>query len=144
MTEEGVDQEMAQQKIKEAVMLLPNYLKLIYRLLRDGRVMATEKAMLLATAVYVVSPLDFLPDVIPLVGQIDDILLVALILQRFMNSIDRHVLYEHWDGNVDLLYSIEQVLSYARFFLPRGVYNKIVRKSRETPKQTIDVDYEVK
>ena len=30
------------------------------------------------------------------------------------------------------------------FFLPSGVYNKIVRKSRETPKQTIDVDYEVK
>ena len=144
MTKEGADQEMARGKIKEAVMLIPNYLKLIYRLLRDGRVMATEKAMLLATAVYVVSPLDFLPDVIPFVGQIDDILLVALILQRFMNSIDRHVLYEHWDGNVDLLYSIEQVLSYARFFLPSGVYNKIVRKSRETPKQTIDVDYEVK
>ncbi len=144
MTKEAVDQEMAQGKIKEAVMLIPNYLKLIYRLIKDSRVMATEKAMLVATAVYVVSPLDFLPDVIPFIGQIDDILLVALILQRFMNSIDRHVLYEHWDGNVDLLSSIEQVLSYARFFLPSGVYNKIVRKSRETPKQTIDVDYEVK
>ncbi len=103
-----------------------------------------KRLMLLATAVYVVSPLDFLPDVIPFVGQIDDILLVALILQRFMNSIDRHVLYEHWDGKVDLLKSIEQVLSYARFFLPSGVYNKIVRKSRETPKQTIDVEYEIK
>lgn len=144
MNKEGVDQAMAREKIKEAVMLIPNYLKLIYRLLRDGRVMAAEKAMLLATAVYVVSPLDFLPDAIPFIGQIDDVLLVALILQRFMNSIDRHILYEHWDGKVDLLDSIEQILSYARFFLPKGVYNKIVRKSRETPKETIDVDYVVK
>ena len=106
--------------------------------------MATEKSMLMATAIYVGSPLGFLPDVIPFLGQVDDILVVALILQRFMNSVDRHVLYEHWDGNMDLLNSIEQVLSYARFFLPSGVYNKIVRKSRETPKTTIDVDYEIK
>lgn len=144
MSKEHVDQGFAQGKVKESIMLIPNYLKLIYRLLKDGRVMATEKAILMGTAIYVASPLDFLPDVIPFVGQVDDVLLVALVLQRFMNSIDRHVLYEHWDGNVDLLNSIEQVLSYARFFLPAGVYNKIVRKSRETPKQTIDVEYEIK
>lgn len=144
MPKEGVDMEMARSKMKEAIMLIPNYLKLIYRLLRDRRVKAVEKAMLLAAATYVVAPLDFLPDVIPFIGQVDDILLVALILQRFMNSVERHVLYEHWDGNADLLYSIEQVLAYARFFLPSGVYNKIVRKSRENPKQTIDVEYEVK
>ena len=144
MSRQDLDQGLAQEKIKESLMLIPNYLKLIYRLLRDGRVMATEKAMLMATAIYVVSPLDILPDIVPFLGQVDDILLVALILQRFMNSVDRHVLYEHWDGNVALLNSIEQVLSYARFLLPSGVYNKIVRKSRETPKQTIDVDYEIK
>lgn len=144
MTKNDVNQELAKEKMKEAIMLIPNYLKLIYRLLRDDRVMASEKAMLLATAAYVVSPLDFLPDVIPFVGQVDDILLVALILQRFMNSVNRQVLYQHWDGKVDLLYNIEQILSLARFFLPSGVYNKIVRKSQENHKQTIDVDYEVK
>lgn len=144
MSREDIDRGFAKGKINESLMLIPNYLKLIYRLLRDGRVVATEKAMLMATAVYVVSPLDFLPDVIPFLGQVDDVLLVALILQRFMNSVDRNILYEHWDGNIDLLKSIEQVLSYARFFLPSGVYNKIVRKSRETSKHTIDVDYEIK
>lgn len=125
-------------------MLIPNYLKLLYRLIRDSRVKAVEKATLLATVAYVLSPLDFLPDMIPFVGQIDDVLLVALILQRFMNSVDRHLLYEYWDGEIDLLENIEQVLAYARFFLPGNVYNKIVRKSKETPKQTIDVEYEVK
>ncbi len=134
----------AKDKMKEALMLIPNYLKLLYRLTKDSRVAATEKAMLLGTAAYIVAPVDFLPDFIPFIGQIDDILLVALVLKRFMNSVDRSVLYEHWDGNVDLLHSIEQILALARFFLPSGVYNKIVRKSKETPKGTIDVDYEVR
>lgn len=141
---EGTEQELAKNKIKEGLMLIPNYLKLLYRLIRDSRVKAVEKATLLATVAYVLSPLDFLPDMIPFVGQIDDVLLVALILQRFMNSVDRHLLYEYWDGEIDLLENIEQVLAYARFFLPGNVYNKIVRKSKETPKQTIDVEYEVK
>lgn len=144
MTQDELEQQTARQKMKEALMLIPNYVKLLYRLIRDGRVMTREKLMLLGTVAYVLSPLDFLPDMIPFVGQIDDLLLVALILQRFMNSVDRHVLYEHWDGDTDLLNSIEQILAYARFFLPSGVYNRIVRKSKESPKQTIDVDYEVK
>lgn len=144
MLKEGTEQELAKNKIKEGLMLIPNYLKLLYRLIRDSRVKAVEKATLLATVAYVLSPLDFLPDMIPFVGQIDDVLLVALILQRFMNSVDRHLLYEYWDGDIDLLENIEQILAYARFFLPGNVYNKIVRKSKEPPKQTIDVEYEVK
>lgn len=144
MPKEDIDKATARQKMKEAVMLIPNYLKLLYRLVRDKRVMAMEKAVLLGTVAYILSPFDFLPDMIPFVGQLDDVLLAALVLQRFMNSVDRHVLYEYWDGDMDLLDNIEQVLAYARYFLPSGVYERIVRKSRETPKQTIDVEYEVR
>jgi len=144
MKSEAGSEKLGQEKMKEALMLIPNYLKLLYALAQDSRVAMTEKALLMATAAYVVSPLDFLPDMIPFVGQIDDMLLVALILQRFMNSVDRHVLYEHWDGRPDLLNNIEQILSWSRFFLPTGVYNKIVRKSKVKPKETIDVEYDVK
>ncbi len=144
MKSEAGSEKLGQEKMKEALMLIPNYLKLLYALAQDSRVAMTEKALLMATAAYVVSPLDFLPDMIPFVGQIDDMLLVALILQRFMNSVDRHILYEHWDGRPDLLNNIEQVLSWSRFFLPASVYNKIVRKSRVKSKETIDVEYDVK
>lgn len=140
MNSEGI----GRRKMNEALNLLPNYLKLLYRLAKDNRVAAVEKALLLATAAYVVSPVDFLPDFIPFVGQIDDVLLIALILKRFMNSVERHILYEHWDGSVNLLKSIEQVLSWARFFIPAAVYDKVVNKSRENPTDTIDIEYEVR
>jgi uncharacterized membrane protein YkvA (DUF1232 family) len=107
-----------------------------------------EKALLLATAAYVVAPVDFLPDFIPFVGQIDDVLLVALVLKRFMNSVSPQVLYQYWDGKADLLHSIEEVLSWSRFLLPSGIYQKVVRKSRENPSggtnETIDVDYDIR
>ena len=148
MKKEGIDLDMARGKLQEAIMLIPNYLKLLYRLTRDKRVQVTEKALLLGTAAYVLSPIDFLPDFIPFVGQVDDVLLVALILKRFMNSVSPQVLYQHWDGRPDLLLNIEQILSWSRFFLPADVYQKVVRKSRENPghgsHDTIDAEYEIK
>ncbi|NLV22188.1 MAG: DUF1232 domain-containing protein [Syntrophomonadaceae bacterium] len=148
MVKEGIDLTMARGKLQEAIMLIPNYLKLLYRLTRDSRVSKTEKMLLLATAAYIVSPIDFMPDFIPFVGQVDDVLLVALVLKRFMNSISPQVLYQHWDGRPDLLRNIEQVLSWSRFFLPKDVYHKVVRKAQENSPagshETIDAEYDIR
>lgn len=148
MTKEGIDLTIARGKLQEAIMLIPNYLKLLYRLTRDHRVPKPEKMLLLATAAYIVSPIDFMPDFIPFVGQVDDVLLVALVLKRFMNSVNPQVLYQYWDGRPDLLRNIEQVLSWARFFLPKDVYNKVVRKAQERPAddscETIDAEYNIR
>ncbi len=126
---------------REALLLIPNFLKLLYRLVADKRVMASEKAILLGTVMYMISPLDFLPDAIPFLGQIDDILLVALVLKRFLNSVDRYVVLSHWDGPADLLLAIDRILEFTRYILPDGVYNKVVRKARA---DTIDAEYEFK
>jgi len=141
MDSEQKREESIQDKAKQALMLIPNFVKLLYRLVGDKRVLAQEKALLLGTVAYVISPLDLLPDAIPFVGQIDDLLLIALILKRFMNSIDRSILLEYWDGKDDLLLTIDKILEFTRYLLPGGVYNKIVKKARG---KTIDIDYEVK
>ncbi len=140
MSPEIMIKESAREKVKELLLLIPNFLKLLYRLLGDKGVSTQEKALLLGTVAYVISPLDFLPDAIPFLGQIDDLLLVALILKRFMNSIDRSVLLAYWDGKDDLLLTIDKILEFTGIFLPRGVYNKIVKKARE---ETIDMEYDL-
>ena len=53
-------------------------LRLDWALIRDPRVMIRHKLMLLAIAVYVVSPLDFIPDIVPVGGQVDDLVLLML------------------------------------------------------------------
>lgn len=126
---------------EEALLLIPNFIKLLYRLAADKRVPLREKALLGGTVFYVLSPLDFLPDAIPFLGQIDDLLLVALVLQRFMNSVDRSILMQHWDGRDNLLDTLEKILEFTRYLLPAGIYEKIVHKSRA---DYIDIDYDVK
>lgn len=136
MSPEIMIKESAREQVKELLLLIPNFVKLLYRLVGDKRVSTQEKALLLGTVVYVISPLDFLPDAIPFLGQIDDLFLVALILKRFMNSVNRSVLLAYWDGKEDLLLTIDKILEFTGIFLPRGVYNKIVKKARE---ETIDM-----
>ncbi len=58
--------------------------RLAWRLLREPRVPIWPKAVPLAALVYLVFPLDFIPDVLPFVGEIDDLAVVLLALQAFL------------------------------------------------------------
>lgn len=132
----------AMTTLKESLLFIPNFLKLIYRLAQDPNVSKTDRALLLGTAAYVLSPWDFLPDVIPFLGQLDDLLLVALVLKRLMDSVSHDTLLSYWDGDEDLLGLMESIIDLAVQFVPQGVYRKLVKKSR--PQDYTDVEYEVK
>ncbi|NMC26952.1 MAG: DUF1232 domain-containing protein [Syntrophomonadaceae bacterium] len=141
MSKDNENEKRIHSTVQQTILLIPNFLKLLYRLTSDRRVPLREKAILFGAVAYILSPLDFLPDVIPVLGQIDDLLLIALILQRFMNSVDRRVVLEHWDGWESLLVTIEKILEFTRYLLPAGIYEKVVHKARP---QYIDADYEIK
>ena len=143
---EEVDQMSATEKIqatnmtKEALMLIPNFIKLMYRLVQDETVSKTDKALLLATIVYVASPLDFLPDFIPFLGKVDDILLIALVLKRLMDGAGRDLMMQYWDGSDDLLILVEKIVNFSMLLVPQGIYDKLVKKSE---KDYTDVEFSV-
>ena len=66
--------------MKALLLLLPNLAVLLGRLLRDPGVPRTAKVALGAIAAYLASPVDLIPDFMPFVGYLDDVILVALIL----------------------------------------------------------------
>jgi uncharacterized membrane protein YkvA (DUF1232 family) len=74
---------------------LVSRLRLAARLLRDPRVPARAKAFLLAPALYVVFPIDVLPDVIPIVGQLDDLAAVLACVELFVGLCPREVVDFH-------------------------------------------------
>ncbi|MDD2586558.1 MAG: DUF1232 domain-containing protein [Syntrophomonadaceae bacterium] len=137
-----VSQESAEKVVKESLLLIPNLLKLLYRLLKDKAITLTDRTLVIATIAYVLSPLDFLPDMIPFLGQVDDILLVALVLKRLMDSVSPEVLTSYWDGDEDLLNLIEKVLNFAVHLVPEGVYRRLVKKAN--PADYVDVEYKTK
>ncbi|MEP7272703.1 MAG: DUF1232 domain-containing protein [Acidobacteriota bacterium] len=107
--------------LKSALFLIPDFLKLLFRLFMDARVPAAEKAMLIGTVVYVISPIDLLPDFVPFLGQVDDIYLVSLVLLRLLSRAPADVITEHWDGKGDLSAVVSNIYKAAKYVLPARV-----------------------
>lgn len=108
-------------KMKNLLMFLPNMFTMLGRLIKDSRVPLTEKALFAGAIVYVIMPLDFIPDVIPFVGQIDDVYLVALTFLRLINRTDESIIREHWSGGGDIVALANSIASLAPKFLPKRV-----------------------
>jgi uncharacterized membrane protein YkvA (DUF1232 family) len=108
----------AQTRLKEYALLLPRLLKLVWRLARDPRVPARTKALLFMLGGYLASPIDIVPDFIPGVGQLDDIVLIAVVLDKLVNRVPREVVMDHWEGDEDILDVVSQILDISTAFLP--------------------------
>src|SRR5207237_61990 len=78
--------------------LLPDCAVLISRLLRDPRVPRRKKVALWALVAYLALPFDLVPDFIPVAGQLDDAILVALVLRWLTRGGGAAVVREHWPG----------------------------------------------
>ncbi len=77
---------------------IPDCVVLGRRLLADPRIPRRRKALLVALVGYLALPIDLIPDVIPVAGQLDDAILVALVLRAVLRSGGEAVLAEHWPG----------------------------------------------
>lgn len=111
----------ARGRMSNFLMFLPNMVKLLGRLLKDSRVPGAEKALFLAAIVYVISPIDFIPDVFPFIGQVDDIYVVALTLPRLINRSDASVVRQHWSGGGDIVALADSIAGIAPILLPKRV-----------------------
>jgi uncharacterized membrane protein YkvA (DUF1232 family) len=106
---------------------LPNFLRLLGGLLSDARVTLTDKLLVAGAFAYILLPLDYLPDFIPFLGEVDDIFLLVMALQRLIANAGRNVLQDHWMGDPKDLSSLnlERILTAAAFFLPRRIRRRL-------------------
>ncbi|MEJ7618898.1 MAG: YkvA family protein [Pyrinomonadaceae bacterium] len=88
-------------------------------MLADRRVPKAEKALLVGSVIYALSPFDFLPDLIPFLGQVDDAFLVALTLLRLIDRTDERIIREHWRGSLDVVNLAGALAAMAPHLLPQ-------------------------
>lgn len=67
---------------------------------------------------YLLSPIDIIPDFLPGLGQLDDLLILALALNQLLGAVPEAVLLEHWDGESDLLQLVCEILHMSTGFVP--------------------------
>lgn len=113
----------------DAVYLLPNLIKLLGRLVRDPRVPRRSKVVIGAALAYLVSPVDLIPEFIPVVGFADDVLLVSYALNHLITVAGEDVVLEHWDGPRDMLELVRSVLEVASDLVPPQLKRLIGRLS---------------
>lgn len=77
---------------------VPDCILLVTRLVRDPRVPYRRKLLLVGVAAYLASPLDLVPDFIPVAGQLDDAILVGLVLRHLVRAGGEPLLRELWPG----------------------------------------------
>jgi uncharacterized membrane protein YkvA (DUF1232 family) len=111
----------------EAILLLPNTVKLLMRLMRDQRVSMRSKAFIGAVIVYVISPIDLIPDFVIGIGRLDDVVLVSLAIDHLMSGAEEEIVREHWDGTEDGLDLIRSAFGWAASIIPDGVRSVLPR-----------------
>lgn len=110
----------AKRTLMGVIRELPNWLRMFLGLFRDPRVSTIDKVLVGAAIAYLLAPVDLIPDVIPFLGQVDDVFLLVTALRRLMQNAGRRVILDHWSGDLKDLseLNLERVIAAAAFFLP--------------------------
>jgi uncharacterized membrane protein YkvA (DUF1232 family) len=92
---------------------IPDCVILFKRLLTDQRVSGWREGLIFALIAYLAMPIDLVPDFIPVAGQLDDAIIVAVVLRVTLRSGGPQLLREHWPGPEESLAVVAR-LAYGR------------------------------
>jgi len=97
---------------------IPDYARLVFGLLWDSRVSLLDRLLVGASIVYLVSPLDILPDVFPVLGQVDGLFFIVYSVTRLFERAKRDVVLSHWKGRPEELTAgaLKRLIFLASFF----------------------------
>jgi uncharacterized membrane protein YkvA (DUF1232 family) len=111
--------------VKVLLRALPDLARLIARLVRDPVLPRAAKIALAAAAVYLASPLDLIPDFIPFVGYLDDVLVAAVVVDGILNYVDRGLILRYWPGTADSLDRVARAAKLFAMWVPRRLKQRV-------------------
>jgi uncharacterized membrane protein YkvA (DUF1232 family) len=97
--------------LKELARFIPDCVTTVRRLRGDARVPPRAKVAVGFAGLWLLSPIDLIPEFLPVIGPLDDVVVVALALRYAARQVPRQVLLDAWPGNPELL---ERLLGPAR------------------------------
>ena len=92
--------------LREALRLLPDVLRLVARLARDRSLPRAVRLRVWLLLAYLASPLDLVPDVVPVLGQADDAVAVVWVLRSVVRRAGEQAVVRHWPGTPDGLAAV--------------------------------------
>jgi uncharacterized membrane protein YkvA (DUF1232 family) len=111
--------------MKALLRALPDLARMLTRLVTDPILPRSAKVALAAALVYLASPLDLIPDFIPIVGYLDDVLVAALVVDGVLNWVDRGLVLKYWPGTPDSLERVARAARLLAVWVPRRLKARI-------------------
>jgi len=111
--------------MKELLLALPRLARMLVALAADRDVPTGAKVVMAAVAVYLASPIDLVPDFIPLLGYLDDLLLAAVVVDGVLTFIDRPLVLRYWPGSPASLECTAAVARRLARWVPRRIKARI-------------------
>ena len=102
-------------------------IKFIQDVAKDERIPSRDKKIVLACVALIVSPIDLIPDWIPIIGIIDDMVLLALILDYFFEVLDSEILLSHFPWSMKRFVFIRRCARVITLITPRFLRHRIWR-----------------
>ncbi len=92
---------------------------------KDERIPSRDKKIILAMVVLIISPVDLIPDWIPLLGQLDDVILISIILDYFFRVLDSIILLSHYPWGMKSFSFLRGIARAMNFFVPHWVQKRL-------------------
>ncbi len=116
--------------VKSFARALPEVVRTLTRIATDPALPRAAKVALAAALVYLLSPLDLLPDFMPVLGWIDDVLIGAVVVDGVLSYVDRALLLRYWPGSPDSLDKIARVARVLSAWVPRRLKQRMFAPGR--------------
>jgi len=117
----------AKRTVMGTISEIPNFLRLLYGLITDSRVNSVDKLVVAGAIAYILLPIDVIPDFVPFLGEVDDVFLLILALQRLIANAGRAIVQAYWPGDPAELsaMNLEKIHAACAFFLPRRMRRRL-------------------
>ena len=113
--------------MKTLLRALPQIARMLAKLLLDPRLPRPAKVALVAVAVYLASPIDLVPDFLPVAGYLDDALLAAMALDGVLSWVDRSIVLRYWPGSSASLDKVARAARLVAAWVPGRVTRRVFR-----------------
>lgn len=104
---------------------LKDLIEFIREVAKDNRIPDRDKALLLALAALVISPFDLIPDWIPILGLMDDVVIIAIILDYLFNRLDQEILLSHYPWGMKSFVNIRRIARFISLLTPSVLKDRI-------------------
>ena len=128
----------------EYALLIPDIITLMYRLFRDKRVKLDIKIKVAAILAYLASPIDIVPDFIPMIGKMDDVAIAFFGLNSIINDIPEEIIMQNWQGKDNIIVTAKEAVNYISVAVGSEnvsklihAVGKILKKDRSKKKEVL-------